>query len=127
MGLSLWASVFHCGCCVSQSRKHRGYASQRLVADYMKANGFPHAESTGAGRAGSDVTGLPHGLDVEVKARRGLVISETLKQMVDRRGNGMQFAVLRLDGQGPKTIGNWPAIILFSDLVKLLDKAGMCG
>ena len=91
----------------------------------MAANGFPHAQSAGAGRSGSDVTGLPHGLDVEVKARRGLVISEVMKQMKDRRGSGLQFAVLRMDGSGPASIENWPAIISFADLVQLLNAAGL--
>ena len=109
---------------MSQHRKHRGYATQKIVADYMAAHGFPHAQSAGAGRQGSDVTGLPNGLDVEVKARRGLVIGETVKQMADRRGSGLQFAVLRMDGQGPASIQNWPAIITFADLITLLNKAG---
>jgi hypothetical protein len=25
-------------------RKHRGYASQRIVADYLRSNGWPYAE-----------------------------------------------------------------------------------
>ena len=52
------------------TRKQRGYDSQRLVANYLRDNGFPHAEPVGAGRTGSDVTGTD-GLDWEVKARRG--------------------------------------------------------
>ena len=35
----------------SQSRKHRGYRSQKVVAMYLAENGFPFAESTGAGRS----------------------------------------------------------------------------
>lgn len=121
----MWAGVFKSGdCSMSQHRKHRGYESQKIVADYMKENGFPHALSAGAGRPGSDITGLPKNLDVEVKARRGLVISEVIKQMSDRRGSGLQFAVLRMDGQGPASIQNWPAIITFADLITLLNNAG---
>jgi hypothetical protein len=54
----------------SQSRKHRGYKSQKIVANYLVANGWPYAESTGAGRSGTDVTGTI-GIDWEVKARTG--------------------------------------------------------
>jgi len=43
---------------MTQHRKHRGYASQRIVADYFAANGWPYAEPVGAGRTGSDVTGM---------------------------------------------------------------------
>ena len=52
----------------SQSRKHRGYRSQKVLANYLVDNGFPFAESTGAGRSGSDITGCV-GIDFEVKAR----------------------------------------------------------
>ena len=55
---------------MTQSRKHRGYNSQRIVADYFTVNGWTYAEPVGAGRAGSDITGMP-GIDIEVKARRG--------------------------------------------------------
>ena len=41
----------------SQSRKHRGYRTQKLVAEYLAKRGFPFAESTGAGRSGTDITG----------------------------------------------------------------------
>jgi len=53
------------------SRKQRGYDSQGIVANYLKENGWPYAEPVGAGRSGSDVTGIV-GVDVEVKARRNL-------------------------------------------------------
>ena len=50
----------------SQSRKHRGYRSQKVVAMYLAENGFPFAESTGAGRSGADITGVGK-IDFEVK------------------------------------------------------------
>jgi len=53
---------------MTQSRKHRGYRSQKVVAQYLAANGFPYAESTGAGRQGSDITGTV-GIDWVIKAR----------------------------------------------------------
>ena len=50
------------------SRKQRGYDSQRIVADFLKANGWPYAEPVGAGRPGSDVTGVV-GVDIEVRSQ----------------------------------------------------------
>ena len=109
---------------MSQHRKHRGYASQKIVARYLEDNGFPFAESTGAGRAGTDITGTP-GIDWEVKARRGLVISELMKQLNDRAETGLLgVGVIRLDGQGPTTVAQWPAVICLADLVALLRAAG---
>lgn len=108
----------------SQHRKHRGYESQRIVARYLEENGFPYAESTGAGRAGTDITGTP-GIDWEIKARRGLVIAELMKQLNDRAEVGLLgVGVIRLDGQGPTSIAQWPAVLCLSDLVALLRAAG---
>lgn len=107
----------------SQHRKHRGYASQRIVADYLSAHGFPYAESTGAGRSGSDITGVP-GLDIEVKARRGFNPAAAMKQQAERAEDTLlPFAVLRLDGQGPGSIADWPVVIRFAPFVDILRDA----
>ena len=109
---------------MTQHRKHRGYASQRIVADYFAANGWPYAEPVGAGRTGSDVTGMP-GLDVEVKARRGLDLPALLRQLGDRADCGiLGFGVLRLDGQGPASIDEWPVVLRLDDFTALLRAAG---
>ena len=108
----------------SQHRKHRGMASQRIVADWFSANGWPYAESTGSGRAGSDITGMP-GIDVEVKARRNWSPLEAMRQQADRAALGdLAFAILRMDGQGPAVIGSWPVIIRLDTLTELLRAAG---
>ena len=88
---------------MSQHRKHRGYASQRIVADYLREHGFGFAESTGAGRSGTDVTGTP-GIDWEVKARRSLNLVALIDQMLDRGDDDLHVAVVRPDGKGPATI-----------------------
>ena len=108
----------------SQHRKHRGMASQRIVADWFSVNGWPYAESTGSGRAGSDITGMP-GIDVEVKARRNWSPLEAMRQQADRAALGdLAFAILRMDGQGPAVIGSWPVIIRLDTLTELLRAAG---
>jgi hypothetical protein len=108
----------------SQSRKHRGYKSQKIVADYLVENGWPYAESTGAGRSGTDVTGTI-GIDWEVKARTGLNPSAAIKQLKDRHnGKDLPVAVLRLNGQGEVSIGEWPVILRLEDFVQLLKEAG---
>ena len=107
----------------SQHRKHRGYATQRLLADYLKANGFPFAESTGAGRSGSDITGTPC-IDWEVKARTNFDPAGTMRQLADRKTDALPIAVLRLNGQGEKAIEDWCTILPLSVLVNLLNEAG---
>ena len=108
----------------SQSRKHRGYRSQKVVAEYLAEHGFPFAESTGAGRPGTDVTGTV-GIDWEVKARAGFSPGETMRQLKDRANDlDLRVAVLRLNGQGEASIGDWVALLSFEQLVALMRQAG---
>ena len=108
----------------SQSRKHRGYRSQKVVAEYLAEHGFPFAESTGAGRPGTDVTGTV-GIDWEVKARKDFSPSTVIKQLKDRsNGKDLPVAVLRLNGQGEASIGDWVALLSFEQLVALMRQAG---
>lgn len=106
----------------SQTRKHRGYATQRLTALYFAVRGWPYAESTGAGRSGVDITGLP-GLSVEVKATAG-DNTGALAQAHRNRGDGLPFVVWRPNGFGPERIDSWPVIIRLDDFTALLHAAG---
>lgn len=109
---------------MSQARKHRGYRSQKVVAQYLAANGFPYAESTGAGRQGSDITGTV-GIDWEVKARTNFSPGETMRQLKDRANVlDLRVAVLRLNGQGEASIADWVALVSFEQLVALVRQAG---
>ena len=109
---------------MSQSRKHRGYRSQRVVAERFQANGFPHAEPVGAGRAGSDIVGLV-GIDVEVKARRGLNLNALMDQLDERAQDGvLGIGVIRPDGMGEASVGRWPTVLCLDDLIALLRAAG---
>jgi hypothetical protein len=109
---------------VSQHRKHRGYRTQRVAAEHLAANGFPHAEPVGAGRAGSDIVGLP-GIDIEVKARRGLNIKALMDQLDERAQDGLLgIGLIRPDGMGETTVGKWPVVMCFDDAIALLRAAG---
>lgn len=108
----------------SQHRKHRGYRSQKVLAMYLAEHGFPFAESTGAGRSGTDVTGTV-GIDWEVKARKDFNPSAVMKQLKERsNGKDLQVAVLRLNGQGEASIGEWMTIVRLEDFVKVIRAAG---
>ena len=107
---------------MSQSRKHRGYRSQTVVAQWFREHGWDFAESTGAGRSGSDVTGMP-GLDVEVKARRAFNPLAWLKQAATG-GDGLPFVVFRCDGQGEANVGQWGVLFTLEDATTLLRQAG---
>ena len=107
----------------SQSRKHRGRQSEHLGADYLRERGWPFAEAVGAGRSGSDITGTPD-VAVEVKARAGFDPKGALEQAEAAADGRLPFAVTRLNGQGPASIEDWPAVIRFGVLVRLLRAAG---
>ena len=109
---------------MSQSRKHRGYATQRIVADYLVEQGWQHALPVGAGRDGSDVTGI-EGLDIEIKARTNLDLPALMRQLSERRKEtGLGVGVLRLNGQGEKSVEQFVAVLTLADLVYLLKASG---
>ena len=109
---------------MSQSRKHRGYATQRIVAEYLQAQGWEHALPVGAGREGSDVTGIPN-VDIEIKARTKLDLSGLMRQLCERKHtNGLGVGVLRLNGQGEKSVEQFVAVLTLADLAYLLKASG---
>lgn len=104
----------------SQHRKHRGYKTQRNVADYLKNSGWPHAYSIGAGQQGSDIQGVP--FDIEVKAVANISIPAVLRQ-IQARTDGLGFAVARLNGQGDDA-SKYAVIMNLETVVNLLKQAG---
>ena len=105
---------------MSQHRRRRGSESQRVVADYLRANGWPYAEPIGAGRQGSDITGLI-GIDLEIKARRDLDLTGALRQIQARlRADDIGLAVVRPDGFGPSRVAQWPAVMTLETANRLL-------
>jgi hypothetical protein len=108
---------------MSQNRKYRGYATEKLVAQFL-TKWWPFALPTGAGRSGSDVTGVPY-IDFEVKARADFQPKQWIDQVSKRTetSGGLPVVVCRLNGQ-KMDVGNYLAFVRFSDLVDLLVKAG---
>ena len=101
---------------MSQHRKYRGFATERLVADYVSS--VWEFASVGRGK-GKDVQNVP--FDCEVKARAGFNPKAVLAQIKARTviSGELGFAVLRLNGQG-EDVREYAAIIRFEDLLELL-------
>lgn len=108
---------------MSQHRKHRGYHTQKLAANWYARKGWPFAESAGAGRPGVDITGMP-GLACEVKARRAFNVTGWLKQAAQESRHGMPFVVIRPDGYGEARIGEWGVLMTLDEHTTLLHAAG---
>jgi hypothetical protein len=105
----------------TQSRKHRGLRTQKVVAEYLALNGWPYAESTGAGRSGSDITGVP-ALAIEVKARAAFDPMAWVRQAAS--SEGLPLVTFRPNGMGEQSVASWPCIIRLADLVDLLHGSG---
>ena len=105
---------------MSQSRKHRGFRTERVVANYLRL--WWDGASIGRG-SGRDVVNVP--FDIEIKARTGLDIKGTLRQIEDRTAKSglLGFACFRLNGQGEQA-SDYVAMLRLSDLVGLLLEAG---
>ena len=101
----------------SQHRKYRGFATERLVADYLSS--VWEFASVGRGK-GKDIQNVP--FDCEVKARTGFQPKAVLSQIKARTAisGELGFAVLRLNGQG-EDVREYAAIIRFEDLLPLLE------
>ena len=100
----------------SQARKYRGFATERVVAQYLSTV-WSNA-NVGRGK-GKDITGVP--FDCEVKARKGFNPLATIRQYQARTAlsGELGFAVLRLNGQGTNA-EDYACIIRLGDLLPLL-------
>jgi len=105
---------------MSQSRKHRGFRTERVVAEYLRQ--WWDTASVGRG-SGRDILNVP--FDCEVKARTGLDVVGTLRQIESRTKESglLGFATFRLNGQGEHA-EDYVAMLRLSDLVELLLAAG---
>jgi hypothetical protein len=104
----------------SQTRKHRGYRTERVIQSYLSQ--WWGSASVGRG-AGKDIHNVP--FDCEIKARTDFQPLAWLKQ-VTKRASGhreLPFVVCRMNGQG-EDAAEYLAFMRFGDLVQLLLKAG---
>ena len=102
---------------MTQHRKHRGFRTERVVAQYLSTV-WPGA-TVGRGN-GKDIVNVP--FDVEVKARKAFNPLEFIRQYKARTAisGELGFAVLRLNGQG-ESAEDYACIIRLGDLLPLLQ------
>lgn len=108
---------------MTKPRTARARKSEAVVAEAYRKNGFPHAERVPASLPGRDITGIP-GLAPEVKARRNFNPLAWIRQARKNASDDMPYVIMRCNGQGPESIGEWLVIRRFQDDVKLLREAG---
>jgi hypothetical protein len=101
----------------SQARKHRGFRTERIVAQYLSTVWSGATVGRGSGK---DIVNVP--FDVEVKARTGfqpLAYMAQLKARTSLSGE-LGLAVLRLNGQG-ENAEDYACVIRLGDLLPLLQ------
>jgi hypothetical protein len=100
----------------SQHRKHRGFRTERVVAQYLST--VWQGATVGRG-SGKDIVNVP--FDCEVKSRTGFQPLSYLRQLKARTdiSGELGFGVLRLNGQG-EDAAEYCAIIRLADLLPLL-------
>ena len=101
----------------SQHRKHRGFRTERVVAQYLST--VWSGATVGRGN-GKDIVNVP--FDVEVKARASFQPLAWLKQSRARTSvsGELGFCVLRLNSQG-EDAHEYAALIRLGDLLPLLQ------
>ena len=101
----------------SQARKHRGFRTERVVAQYLSTVWSGACVGRGSGK---DIVNVP--FDVEVKARAGFQPLAYIKQLKARTAlsGELGFGVIRLNGQG-EDAREYAAIIRLEDLLPLLQ------
>jgi len=100
----------------SQHRKHRGFRTERVVAQYLST--VWQGATVGRG-SGKDIVNVP--FDCEVKSRTGFQPLSYLRQLKARTdiSGELGFGVIRLNGQG-EDAREYAAIIRLEDLLPLL-------
>jgi hypothetical protein len=108
---------------MSQSRKYRGYATERSVATYLSQWWSGATVQRGNGK---DVVNVP--FDCEIKSRSQFSPMEFLRQAAKRAAvsHDLPFVVCRMNGQSDKqeAVPEYLAFMRFGDLVQLLLRAG---
>ena len=100
----------------SQARKHRGFRTERVVAEYLST--WWQGACVGRG-SGKDIVNVP--FDVEVKARAGFQPLAYLKQLKARTSSSgeLGFGVVRLNSQG-EDAAEYCVVMRLADLLPLL-------
>lgn len=107
---------------MTNHRRTRGFATERLVADYLR-EWWPYATVGRGADPSGDILNIS-GIDLEVKAVAKFQPLAWLRQSRARtiKNGNLGVVVLRCNGQGTN-VSEYAALLPFSALVELLRKA----
>ena len=99
---------------MATARQRRGRRTNVVVADWLREHGWPDAEPTFGSEPGRDIQKIP-GHSIEVKARYGLDLQAWLKQAASYANGDVPVLVVRMNGQGEKSVGDYLVIRRLED------------
>lgn len=106
--------------------KRKGSLAERAVVDFLRANGFPHAERRLAGdvKDRGDIAGAP-GVVFEVKNCAEMRLAAWVDEALAEQANdGADYGVVLHKRRGRPAAGDWYATLPVAQLVRLLRQAG---
>lgn len=107
---------------MTDSRVSRGRKTQVLVAEYWQESGtFPDAVSIAASLPGKDILHTP-GFSVEVKGRTRFNPLEWSRQAAKNAGTDVPVVVMRPNGLGEKSVGNFLAFMTLEKFTELVNR-----
>jgi hypothetical protein len=104
---------------MTNHRKHRGYRTQKVIAEYLK-QWWAYADTAGAGRQGEDILNIPT-LSIEVKARSDFQPLAWIKQAASNANGKLPIVIMRCNGQG-EDVGQYLAFMRVDDLMPILHQ-----
>jgi len=108
--------------------KAKGTAAETAVVKYLQGAGFPNAERralSGANDLG-DITGIPC-LCMEVKSQKSYTIPKWMEETKTETKNASAdfgFLIIKPNGVGLGSVGDWWAVLSVSAAIDLLRLAG---
>ena len=105
---------------MANHRKHRGYRTQKVIAEYLKQF-WAYADTAGAGRQGEDILNIPT-VSIEVKARSDFQPLAWIKQAETNANGKLPIVIMRCNGQG-EDVGQYLMFGRVQDLVPVLHQA----
>ena len=105
---------------MANHRKHRGYRTQKVIADYLK-RWWAYADTAGAGRQGEDILNIPT-ISIEVKARADFQPLAWIKQAESNSNGKLPMVIMRCNGQGEDP-GEYLAFVKVKDIMPIIHQA----
>jgi hypothetical protein len=104
-----------------QQSKRSGRAAEQQVVEWLRGNGYPHAERrilAGAKDRG-DVAGVV-GLTIEIKAEKRLDLPGYLRELdVERSNTGDEHGLVIVKRRGTLDVGDWFAVQTVRDWFRM--------